>query len=198
MQSIQQPPGTVEILLCHPPPGFAKQGMTYGVLAAAGYQQDVEVVAEFVGGDSQLGAAATTLPCLNTVVAWVRPPPGDRYLRKLPDAFDHSLGCTRCLCRAGKQAPGTCGSRTMMNYSAPCSTCAASCSQYSRILLIAAVAPAPGLHSSGLDNSTSSASHHSNWTKLWPGAASGTRPTLCAAHPGAIVVRSDRACLHGC
>ena len=55
--------------MCSPPPGLAKQGLTYGVLAAAGYKQDVEVMAEFVGGDSQLGAAATALPCLNTVVA---------------------------------------------------------------------------------------------------------------------------------
>lgn len=58
------------------------------MLAAVGYKQDAEVVAEFIGGDTQLGGAATALPCLNTVVAWVKPPPSDRYLRKLPDAFD--------------------------------------------------------------------------------------------------------------
>ena len=102
MQVIHQPPGTVQILMCHPPPGLAKQGLTYGVLAAAGYKQDVEVMAEFVGGDSQLGAAATALPCLNTVVAWVKPPPGDRYLRKLPDAFEHSFGCTQLFVQGRK------------------------------------------------------------------------------------------------
>ena len=72
------------------------------MLAAAGYTRDVEVVAEFIGGDNQLGAAATALPCINTVVAWVKPPAHDRYLQHLPDSFSHGHGTTQVFVQGRK------------------------------------------------------------------------------------------------
>lgn len=102
LQVAQQPAGTIRVLLCQPPPGLVRRGLTLAVLAAAGYTRDVEVVAEFIGGDNQLGAAATALPCINTVVAWVKPPAHDRYLQHLPDSFSHGHGTTQVFVQGRK------------------------------------------------------------------------------------------------
>ena len=84
LELVHQPPGSVAILLQHPPIGFARQGLTQCVLAAAGYTSEVQVLAEFAGGDQVMGDAEAALPQVNTVVAWVRPPAGDQFLRQLP------------------------------------------------------------------------------------------------------------------
>lgn len=92
LRVLQQPVGTVQVMIQNPPAGYAKQGLSQCLLVAAGYTSEVEVVAEFLGGDNIVGGTSGEVPCLNTVIAWVRPQPGDRLLKHLPDTFTTAQG----------------------------------------------------------------------------------------------------------
>ena len=92
-----QPAETVRIVFMNPPLQFARQGFTRTVLAAAGYD-DLEIVHEQLGFSRLVGDAAMRVPCVDSVVAFVRAADSDLILRQLPDAFE---------CGDGRHVPTT-------------------------------------------------------------------------------------------
>lgn len=83
------PPGHVQVVLRGVPFYYARAGLTDSVLGAVGYTADrgVAVVHERAGVVvGPAGERLEGLPSLDTVVAVVRTPPGDRSLQSLPPA----------------------------------------------------------------------------------------------------------------
>ena len=79
------PAGCVQVQLHQLPLEYVRQGCMQLLLQCAGQQGEVRC--EFLGGSSWCGDAALSCPAADTVVAWVKPPPGDLLLTKLPSSF---------------------------------------------------------------------------------------------------------------
>ena len=84
-----QPAGCTVVTLHQLPPQYAREKVGTTLLAAA--QQQGKVVAEFLGGSALMGDAQLTCPAADTVVLWVRPPPDDPLLTRLPTSFDSGV-----------------------------------------------------------------------------------------------------------
>ena len=83
----QQAAGTIKLVLKNMPAAWTFEGVTAILLECAGYDRGVSmVVEEFLGGWSQ-GGVLLDLPRLDTVVAYVVPPPEDEGLSRIPSEF---------------------------------------------------------------------------------------------------------------
>ncbi|KAF8063817.1 hypothetical protein HT031_003674 [Scenedesmus sp. PABB004] len=82
------PAGTVKVLVQGLPEDLWErgQGVMAALLVAAGYGPDL-AVSEHWGCSSAFGDAPAALPCADTLVAYVRTPPGEPMLSRLPDDF---------------------------------------------------------------------------------------------------------------
>jgi hypothetical protein len=84
-----QPAGCVVVTVHQLPPQYARKGVGTMLLKAAA--QPGEVVAEFLGGSTLTGDAQLSCPCTDTVVLWVKPPPDDILLTRMPSYFDSGI-----------------------------------------------------------------------------------------------------------
>jgi hypothetical protein len=96
----RQAPGTVRIRIIDLPPDYAVQGITEALLSCAGYQQSSSmVVHEFAGATKANGVVISGMGKSDRIVAYVKPPPGDPLLCKLPESYTfppkppHSVHC---------------------------------------------------------------------------------------------------------
>ncbi len=84
-----QPASCVVVTVHQLPPQYARKGVGTVLLQAA--EQPGEVVAEFLGGSTLTGDAQLSCPCADTVVLWVKPPPDDPLLTRMPSSFDSGI-----------------------------------------------------------------------------------------------------------
>jgi hypothetical protein len=84
-----QPADCVVVTVHQLPPQYARKGVGAVLLIAA--EQPGDVVAEFLGGSALTGDAQLSCPCADTVVMWVKPPPDDPLLTRMPSFFDAGI-----------------------------------------------------------------------------------------------------------